>query len=178
MARKMKKDTAIIIVGAGVFGLTTAYELASEGYHNIRVLHRHVAPLRKESTSFERYAKCPKVPDGSSVDISRVMHFDYADPDYLRLAYDAYKKESQHPKYSHTLVPSAFLLTSNTRSPGTYIDRTTAALAKASLPWRKLDTAEAARRLYQVLSGPLAGPNFECYQNEQAGWVDAENAVT
>ncbi|KIW80851.1 hypothetical protein Z517_03874 [Fonsecaea pedrosoi CBS 271.37] len=162
MAKKMKTDAAIIIVGALAFGLTTAYELASEGYHNITVLHRHVAP----------------VPDGSSVDISRVMQFDYADPDYLRLAYDADKKWSQRPKYSHTFGPSAFLLTSNTRNPGTYIDRTTAALAKASLPWRKLDTVEAARRLYQVLSGPLAGPNFECYQHEQASWVDTENAIT
>ncbi|KAH0831817.1 hypothetical protein AYO21_06339 [Fonsecaea monophora] len=134
----MKTDAAIIIVGARAFGLTTAYELASEGYHNITVLHRHVAPVRKESTSFERYAKCPKVADGSSVDISRVMQFDYADPDYLRLAYDAYKKWSQRPKYSHTFGPSAFLLTSNTRSPGTYIDRTTAALAKASSPMEEI----------------------------------------
>lgn len=43
----MKKDKNIVVVGAGVFGLTTALELALQGYRNITVLDRHVPPVRE-----------------------------------------------------------------------------------------------------------------------------------
>ena len=44
----MKKDWNIVVVGAGAFGLTTALELALQGYRNITVLDRDVPPVRKE----------------------------------------------------------------------------------------------------------------------------------
>ncbi|KAF3051137.1 hypothetical protein E8E11_009288 [Didymella keratinophila] len=62
-------DDTIIIVGAEVFGLSTAFELAKRGYSN--------------ATVFDRYP--PPVPDGSSVDISRVIRPDYADDFYAKL---------------------------------------------------------------------------------------------
>lgn len=45
----MNKDWTIVVVGAGVFGLTTALELALQGYCNITVLDRHVPPVRSDS---------------------------------------------------------------------------------------------------------------------------------
>lgn len=45
---EMKKDCSIVVVGAGVFGLTTALELALQGYSNITVLDRHVPPVRRK----------------------------------------------------------------------------------------------------------------------------------
>jgi ribulose 1,5-bisphosphate synthetase/thiazole synthase len=39
-------NSSIVIVGAGIFGLSTAYQLASEGYRNIVVLDRHMPPVR------------------------------------------------------------------------------------------------------------------------------------
>lgn len=45
----MNKDWNIVVVGAGVFGLTTALELALQGYRNITVLDRHVPPVRSET---------------------------------------------------------------------------------------------------------------------------------
>lgn len=42
----MRKDDRIVIIGAGIFGLSTACELAREGYHNIVVLDRHLPPVR------------------------------------------------------------------------------------------------------------------------------------
>lgn len=42
----INKDTKIVIVGAGVFGLSTAKQLALEGHHDVLVLDRHTPPVR------------------------------------------------------------------------------------------------------------------------------------
>ncbi|KIV94241.1 hypothetical protein PV10_02025 [Exophiala mesophila] len=158
----MKKDWNIVVVGAGIFGLTTALELALQGYRNITVLDRHVPP----------------VPDGSSVDISRVIRFDYADDLYLKVALEAYEKWSKSPKYKDIFVPAPVVLTSDRNSLGrTYIENATNALDRANLPWERLPSADATRSLYPTLSGPLAGPEFMGYHNQQAGWADALKAV-
>lgn len=67
------KSDAILIVGAGVFGLSTAYELTKRGYTNITVVDRFLPP----------------VADGSSLDISRVIRTDYADPLYAKMGSEA-----------------------------------------------------------------------------------------
>jgi glycine/D-amino acid oxidase-like deaminating enzyme len=35
----------VVIIGAGVFGLSLAYQLASEGSQNVMVMDRHVPPV-------------------------------------------------------------------------------------------------------------------------------------
>lgn len=35
----------VVIIGAGVFGLSLAYQLASEGNQNVMVIDRHVPPV-------------------------------------------------------------------------------------------------------------------------------------
>jgi len=42
----MDKSDRIVIVGAGVFGLSAAHCLAIAGYKNVTVLDRHVPPVR------------------------------------------------------------------------------------------------------------------------------------
>ncbi|KAF7554679.1 hypothetical protein G7Z17_g2731 [Cylindrodendrum hubeiense] len=160
----MKKSDRIVVVGAGLFGLTAAHQLALEGYDNITVLDRHVPP----------------VPDGSSVDISRVIRFDYGDDAYLRMAYDAYEKWSKLPKYKDIFSPSPFILTANSDRPfgRSYIEKCTAALTERRLPWKPLEDAGAAKRMYNNLSGPLASPGFVGYTNAQAGWADAHKAIS
>lgn len=41
----MKPTGQIVIIGAGVFGLTTALQLAKEGHKHITVLDRHTPPV-------------------------------------------------------------------------------------------------------------------------------------
>ena len=41
----MKKEDKIVIIGAGIFGLSTAYQLAREGYNNIIVVDRNLPPV-------------------------------------------------------------------------------------------------------------------------------------
>ncbi|KAL4924064.1 NAD(P)/FAD-dependent oxidoreductase [Aspergillus undulatus] len=157
----MDKSSRIVIVGAGLFGLSIAHQLASEGYKSIVVLDRHMPP----------------VPNGSSTDISRVIRFDYADLDYLHISLDAYKKWSE-PRYSGIFQPAAYILSGNTSSHGqAWIKNTTAALESRQLPWAKISSAAEAKRLYPVLSGDLAPEPFNGYLNRDAGWADASKAM-
>ncbi|KAL4893024.1 FAD dependent oxidoreductase [Aspergillus ambiguus] len=159
----MEKNNKIVIIGAGIFGLSTAYQLASEGYRNIVVLDRHMPP----------------VPDGSSSDISRVVRFDYADDDYLQIAYKAYLKWRDSPRYKGIFYPASYILTGGGSPYGeSWISKTTKALSNRQYPWGTLDDSAAAKGRYPVLSGNLASPKFSGYYNEQAGWADAAKAVS
>lgn len=112
------------------------------------------------------------------MDISRVIRFDYADDIYLKIAYDAYQEWSQSPKYKHIFVPAPVVLASNNSPVGrSYIQKTIGAMDRARLPWARLESAEATRRLYPTLSGRLAEPDFMGYHNQQAGWADARKAI-
>lgn len=94
------------------------------------------------------------------------------------MAYEAYQKWSQSPKYKDVFVPAPVVMTSNHNPVGrTYIQKATDALDRAHLPWARLATADAARRRYPTISGPLAGPSFMGYHNQQAGWADAQKAI-
>lgn len=42
----MNTDSSVIVVGAGVFGLSTALELTRKGYKNVTIVDRHVPPVR------------------------------------------------------------------------------------------------------------------------------------
>jgi glycine/D-amino acid oxidase-like deaminating enzyme len=48
----MDQNSKIVVVGAGLFGLATAKQLASEGYRNILVVDRHMPPVIQFSVSF------------------------------------------------------------------------------------------------------------------------------
>ncbi|KFY08421.1 hypothetical protein V492_06245 [Pseudogymnoascus sp. VKM F-4246] len=80
------KEASVIIVGAGVFGLTLAHELCQRGYTQVTVLDRHP----------------PRVPDGSSVDISHIIRSDYADAQYMKMAVEATAGwKSEYSQYYH-----------------------------------------------------------------------------
>ncbi|KAG2159136.1 FAD dependent oxidoreductase [Suillus bovinus] len=68
------KKPAVVIVGAGAFGLSTAYHLLERGYTGVTVL--------------DRAEHLPAV-DAASTDINKVVRSCYGDPEYTRLARQA-----------------------------------------------------------------------------------------
>ncbi|SCV49525.1 related to fructosyl amino acid oxidase [Fusarium fujikuroi] len=158
----MDQTSRIVIIGAGLFGLTTAKQLALEGHQNITVLDRHMPP----------------VPDGSSSDISRVIRFDYADTDYCSLAYEAYRKWSQDPKYNGIFYQTDYVIAGSRSTPEkSWTDKTIAQLDKRQLPYTRLADAADIKRRFPILTGELAQPNFEGYLNRSGGWADANKAI-
>ena len=71
MANPPSKEARILIVGAGVFGLSTALELAQQGYKNIKVL--------------DRGAEIPS-PYSAGFDLNKIVRAEYEDPFYTDLA--------------------------------------------------------------------------------------------
>ncbi|KAF7517990.1 hypothetical protein G7054_g13613 [Neopestalotiopsis clavispora] len=159
----MDKNSRIVIVGAGIFGLSAAHQLASDGFSNILVLDRHMPPA----------------PDASSNDISRIVRFDYADEDYLDIAHEAYLKWRDEPKYNGVFYPTPYILACNQSQYGrAWVEKTTAALRKRNLPIQTLRDGAEARKMYPTLTGDLASPGFVGYTNKQAGWADATKGTT
>lgn len=72
----------VIIIGAGIFGISTAIALAQR-YPNLKI---HV---------IDRFE--PPVPDATSVDTTRCIRVDYKDPIYFKLACESLKKIKDDP---------------------------------------------------------------------------------
>lgn len=177
----MDKSSKVIVVGAGIFGLSAAYQLASEGYKNVLVLDRNIPPVRCCIWFVTSYhvTDVSQAPDASSNDISRIVRFDYADEDYLDIAHEVYLKWRDNPKYKGIFYPMPYILACNEKPYArSWVEKTTAALTKRNLPFEKLHDGADARKKFPILTGELASPGFVGYTNSQAGWADATKGTT
>lgn len=154
--RSRHKSDRILIVGAGVFGLGAASELAARGYQNITVVDRF----------------SPPVPDGSSVDISRVIRADYADLIYGRMATEAQALWQTEYK-DHFHQSGLVLLTETPEHP--YIEGCIDVLRNAKQPFTRLGNGNEAKKTYPALSGNLC--RMSGYTNAAGGWADAAAAI-
>ncbi|KAJ5940145.1 FAD dependent oxidoreductase [Penicillium verrucosum] len=130
------KTDSILIVGAGVFGLSTALELNKRGYTDITVVDRFVPPSA----------------DGSSVDISRIIRADYADPIYSQMAREAYSGWTT--EYKDQYFESGFALLSETPK-NEYMEKSKAVIRAAGGKLDDLDDAMEIRKLYPSVAGPM-----------------------
>lgn len=152
---KPKTSDTILIIGAGVFGLSTARELTERGYSNVTVLDRYPPP----------------VPDGSSVDISRVIRPDYADDFYAQLGMEAMKSwENEYRPFFHR--SGLLCATQDLRHP--YLEESKTNIEKLGMAVHSFEGNEARRR-YPALHGDLS--KTRGYSNPACGWADAEGSI-
>lgn len=151
------KESSVIIVGAGVFGLTLARELCQRGYIRVTVLDRHPPP----------------VPDGSSVDISRIIRSDYADSQYLKMAVEAVTGwESEYSEYYHE---TGILLISD-KGENSYMNKAKEQVQSQGGEINIFDNASQIRDAHhEFTSGALQ--NCEGYLNPRGGWADSAEAI-
>ncbi|KAL4884966.1 FAD dependent oxidoreductase [Aspergillus karnatakaensis] len=151
----ISKSDQILIVGAGVFGLSTALELTKRGYSNITVLDRHVPP----------------VVDGSSVDISRIIRADYADPVYAQMALEA--NEGWTSTYAAHYHKSGFVLVAET--PNYYIEQSKRNIIQKGGNVDSIADVAGMKQLYPSIEADL--PQAHGYHNPAGGWADAAGAI-
>ncbi|KAE8163820.1 FAD dependent oxidoreductase [Aspergillus tamarii] len=154
--RTPPKTDTILIIGAGVFGLSTALELSSRGHRNITVLDRYPPP----------------VPDGSSVDISRIIRSEYADPVYSQMAQEALKgwKSEYRDHYHHT----GFVMLSETAS-NPYIAKTLEIIHAQGRTLKEFLNGNGLKEMYPDLHADLS--SLRAYHNPEGGWADAEGSI-
>ncbi|THY83983.1 fructosyl amino acid oxidase [Aureobasidium pullulans] len=155
----MDKEKSILIVGAGVFGLLTALELSRRGYTDITVLDRHTPP----------------VPDGSSVDVSRIIRPDYADKFYARMGIEAlHGWQKDFPQYFYR---SGLLCAQSGREfKNEYLKDARDNLEKLGDDlnlWTFI--GEEATKRYPGIHGDLSQTSGYC--NLDAGWANAAESI-
>jgi sarcosine oxidase/L-pipecolate oxidase len=152
-----KQSASILIVGAGVFGLTTALELSRRGFTNIKVFDRALPPVF----------------DGSSVDISRVMRVDYADQVYADMAAEAQAEWSS--TWSSWYHRAGFLTLSDTPNHS-YIEKAKSILLAKEQPFTTLSGLQSFTHLKKS-DLPGYSSKTSGYLNPNAGWVDAAGSI-
>lgn len=164
----MDKTNRIIIIGAGIFGLSTALKLVEDGYTSVTILDRSIPP----------------VPDGSSNDISRVIRFDYGDDVYAGIAKEAYHLWKS-PEYKDAFHQTPCIWVSQEATPeqpiqpggAEYSRKVKDALTKLGQKWHPLPTTADAKERFPTLTGKIDAPRFDAFYNTEAGWADAGLAV-
>lgn len=153
-----------VIIGAGVFGLTTALSLSSQSPDSsITVVDR-----------FE-----PPVPDGASVDSSRIIRADYGDPVYAALAKEAqtYWRSDADLKLAYHETGMLLNTCDGPESRG-YLDKCIENVKKLGLNVEELEGDELLSRIMcSELPDSSKGLGLRGYINTDSGFADAKMGV-
>ncbi|KAM0545376.1 hypothetical protein ACHAPJ_011360 [Fusarium lateritium] len=152
-----RKHEPILIVGAGVFGLSTALELSKRGFSNITVLDRYNVP----------------VPDGSSVDISRIIRVEYGDELYGKMAREALLE--WNTTYKDHFYPAGFAMLAEKSGNMAYLYKTQEINDKFGDTEARITDAAQLQALYKNFPTNMEG--LAAYVNPKDGWADAAASV-
>jgi len=150
----------IVIVGAGCFGLSTAYHLLKRGFTRITVLDRsEVLPA----------------PDAASVDINRIVRSSYADTFYANLARQAIEAWKDRDEWGDAYHESGVLVFLS--EGGTEMDQAYANDVKLGARVESLRDVEAIRAIFPPRVKIGTFKNCSAYLNRDGGWVNASQAT-
>lgn len=157
-----QEEKTILIVGAGVFGASTAYHLASQ---------------YKDASRITVIDQTPPSPDpAASTDINKIIRADYSSAFYANLAYEAMKAWAEWPELRDYYHKTGWIM----------LDREGSDLAdriRSVFRDRGHDPTEdiALDKLNDHWNGILKGTDLrgfsKAYWNPEAGWCDASAAT-
>lgn len=162
----MNSDSQILIIGAGTFGLSTAYHMARSGYKSITVLEKGI-----------------DIPSAFTAanDLNKIVRAEYEDPFYTELALEAMAEWSSNPVFTPHYHQVGYLLANSASAP----EKSKKSLAtslksiQAHPAWKgkiaPIRTREDIRSAAPALDGPMAG--WAGYFNQFAGYAHSSNAL-
>ncbi|KAG1818332.1 FAD dependent oxidoreductase [Suillus variegatus] len=146
---------AVVIVGAGAFGLSTAYHLLERGYTDVTVL--------------DRAGHLPAV-DAASTDINKVVRSCYGDPIYTRLARQAIE-EWRDDMWQNCYHECGVLNLSDAYTEQSIIND-----LENGAKVERLDSPASIRAQFPDIH--IVGLSLlQGYFNHDGGWAEAERAV-
>ncbi|KAL1889126.1 hypothetical protein Sste5346_009072 [Sporothrix stenoceras] len=160
------KSARVAVLGAGCWGLSTAYHLQKDGYTNITV--------------FDRASELPSNQSAAN-DLNKIVRAQYSDDFYTDLGLEAiaaWKTEDWAPYFhqtGHLVMLSGY---ASEKAQGifggaaNYISNHRTMKGNATLG---LDTPEKMREFCWQLTGPLT--NFKSYYNRAEGYAHSARAV-
>lgn len=150
-----------VVVGSGVFGLSTALALSSQD-------------PACSITIVDRYE--PPVPDGASVDSSRIVRADYSDKVYATLATVArefWRTDEQLKKAYHEC--GMLLNTADGPYECGYLDKSMAIVKALDIKVEQVEGDDVMRKIHGgILPEHLTGLGLRGYLNPLSGFADAK----
>ncbi|KAF6833709.1 sarcosine oxidase [Colletotrichum musicola] len=162
----VSKSDPIIIVGAGAFGLSTAYHLALAGYTDISVFDKHEQIPPQES---------------AANDINKILRAEYEDPFYTDLTLEAIRAWKT-PLFAPHFHQVGFLHCVSDKAPDRAVEtlkrfqqaaESNPVMAKHVVPIRGGHDIE--ENIWQYKAGPCSG--WTGYLNKFDGYVHSGNAL-
>ena len=156
-------QSEILIVGAGIFGTSTAYHLS--GTH----------PNPSSITVIDR-ALCPS-PQAASSDINKIVRADYSSPFYMDLAYEAMDAWSSSPILKPFYHRTGWIMLDEKDSD--LAERIRKNFKNSDRPDESIDISieEVKSRWDGILKGIDTTDYTKAYLNPTAGWTDASLAT-
>ncbi|KAI1373719.1 FAD dependent oxidoreductase [Hypoxylon crocopeplum] len=161
----MDSQTPILILGAGTFGLSTAYHLAKAGYTNVTVLEK--------SPTFP-----PQLSAGN--DLNKIIRAEYEDPFYAELALEAIAAWKT-PLFAPYYFETGYLLCNSAAAP----DKSKKSLQKSLDSIREhpafkgkitpVTSRDDIRKVAPAFTGEM---QWKGYFNSFAGYAHAADAMT
>ncbi|GAA5997594.1 NAD(P)/FAD-dependent oxidoreductase [Rhodotorula paludigena] len=157
----LSKSESIIVVGAGTFGLSTAWHLARAGYTDVTVIDRHDAPSIASAGN----------------DLNKIFRTEYAEEAYTRLAKEAREVWLNEPVLRGCYHESGYIFAVCGRSPPSVANYEAAVSNSRArgVEFELLESPEAFRAKAPVLTGEMCG--WRGVYNPKAGWTHARNSL-
>ncbi|KAK0195755.1 FAD dependent oxidoreductase [Armillaria mellea] len=153
-------NDSVLIIGAGVFGISTAYQLLTRGFTDVTVLER---------------AETLPPADGTSNDFNRIVRTSYDDPFYAKLAHDAIQSWKNRELFGDSYQESGVLVLGSANS---YTEQSYKSDAALGLRLKRLKNADSIRGIFP--DGVKVGSfdKITGYLNLDGGWAHAANGVS
>lgn len=159
---KVEPENPIVIVGAGCFGLSTAYHLLKRGFKNVTVLDR---------------AETLPAKDAASTDLNKVVRSSYPDDFYTSLTKDAVKVWKDEDEWGKNYHEVGVLIMGEGAAGYTRRSYTN----DLALGVQVVNLEDKEKRTSIFDRGVELGSAFtrDCfaYLNQDAGWVYAEGGT-
>jgi sarcosine oxidase / L-pipecolate oxidase len=163
-------NTSYLILGAGIFGTSTAYHLSKKIPNaSITLVDKHSYPVPECGTSNAGL--------GASYDLNKIVRADYSVPFYMDLAYEAIDAWSSMDLVKPYFHRSGWMMMDEADSDLAKRVKDNFATSQRGDPTKEMTFEQVKQGWHSVLKGMSEEGMKVGYFNPESGWAEADRAV-